>query len=62
MGITMGEGKRRDYKDFSQRIGSSLSNKEGLLSGAEPEGGERGHLPPLTPSKMPIIHAYIKLI
>ena len=31
MGITMGEGKRRDYKGFSLRMGSSLSNKVGML-------------------------------
>ena len=31
MGITMGEGRRRDYKDFSLRMSSSLSNKVGVL-------------------------------
>ena len=31
MGITMGEGKRRDYKDFSLRMSSSLSKLVGVL-------------------------------
>ena len=31
MGITTGEGRRRDYKDFSLRKSSSLSNKVGVL-------------------------------
>ena len=31
MGITIGERRRRDYKDFSLRLNSSLSNKVGVL-------------------------------
>ena len=33
MGITMVEGRRRDYKDFSLRMSTSLSKKVGSLLG-----------------------------
>ena len=31
MGKIMGEGKRRDYKDFYLRMSSFISNKVGVL-------------------------------
>ena len=43
-------------------VGIYSVGKNRVYPGAEPEGDKRGHLPPLTPPKMSIIHAYVKLI